>query len=72
MHLINDSDSKEQVFLVLDADSEFTNSVDNLKNISFTNSEGKKIPLESIATVNYSYVSETIESNKREITQSIY
>lgn len=70
--LVKNLNSFEANSLILSVKNDQKNSINALKNISFTNQEWKKIPLEAIAKINYSFVSPEITTDNREEMKTIY
>ena len=70
--LIENNNSLEPTNLVLWVQNDQNNTTDLLNNISFTNNKWEKIFLYSIATVEYSFVSSGINTDKREEVNYIY
>lgn len=72
INIINDPNSLEASNIILSLDSKQSESLDLLDNIYFTNKDGIKIPLLSIANINYEFVSSEINTDNREKTNFIY
>ncbi len=72
INIIKDESSLEASYIVLWVKNELSESQELLEKISFTNNEGVKIPLSSIAKINYEFVSPEINTDKREKTHFIY
>ncbi len=72
INLVRNYDSFEANNIILTIAEEQKDSINMLKNISFTNSEWQKIFLNSIADINYSFVSPEINTDWREETIYVY
>jgi len=72
INLIWSSDSIEATNLILWVKKDQINKLDFLKNISFTNNLGNKIYLSSISDIDYDFVWEEINTDKREEVDYIY
>jgi multidrug efflux pump subunit AcrB len=70
--LIQNEYSLEATNLVLWVKNKQNESIDLLKNISFTNKDGQKIFLDSVADIEYSFVWDEINTDKREEVNYIY
>ncbi len=70
--LIQNNNSLESVNLVLWVKSKQRDDVDLLKKIYFTNKSWSKIFLDSISSIDYSFVWDTINTDKREEVDYIY
>lgn len=70
--MIQTPESFEHTSLILGVKNAQTSSIENLKNIVFTNQLWQKIPLESLAQIEYGFVSPVILTDKREQMQAIY
>lgn len=72
INLIKDSSSLESTNIILGVKWNQNETVELLKNISFTNKEWKKIFLDSISKIDYSFVSPEINTDSRQETNYIY
>ncbi len=72
INLISNDNSREPTNLVLWVKNNQNNSIELLNKISFTNKQGKKIFLDSISKIEYTFVSPEINTDKREKTNYIY
>lgn len=70
--LIKNNDSYESTSIILWVKDEQKNSISSLKEIYFTNNSWIKIPLESIASIEYDFVSPLLRTDKREEINVIY
>nr|MDD3720575.1 efflux RND transporter permease subunit [Candidatus Gracilibacteria bacterium] len=70
--LIKNSESLEATNIVLGVRQDQTDTINVLKNIKFINQNGQQIPLESIASVNYTFVNPEINTDDRVETNYIY
>ena len=70
--IIKNSPSLEETNILLWVKNEQSESLNMLETIKFTNSSGLKIPLNSIAKINYEFVSPEINTDTREKTNFIY
>ncbi|MDD2907571.1 MAG: efflux RND transporter permease subunit [Candidatus Gracilibacteria bacterium] len=70
--LIKDSSSLEPTNIILGVKNEQSETLSLLENIRFTNKDGIKIPLSSIADINYEFVNPEINTDSREKTNFIY
>lgn len=70
--VIKNSDSLEATHIILWVQNSQSESLDFLNNITFTNPEWIKIPLSSIAKINYEFVNPEINTDWREKTNFIY
>ena len=70
-NFISDKNSFEPTNIILTTSKQEIQKVEELKNISFTNKKWQKIPLSSIANIEYSFVSPEINSDWREETTFI-
>lgn len=70
--LIKDSSSLEATNIILWVNWNQTETTDILNKISFTNAQGQKIFLSSIAKINYSFVNSEINTDGRAETNYIY
>lgn len=70
--IIKNSPSLEETNILLWVKNEQSESLNMLESIKFTNSSGLKIPLSSIAKINYEFVSPEINTDTREKTNFIY
>jgi len=71
-NLIEDKNSYEPTNIIITTPKKEISRVEDLANITFTNPKWEKIPLSSIASINYSFVAPEINSDKREVTTYIY
>ncbi len=71
-NLITDKDSFEPTNIILTTSKSEIDNISKLQNISFTNTKWEKIPLSSIANIEYAFVSPEINSDNREETTYIY
>jgi len=71
-NLIVNKNSYEPTNIIISSSKNEIEDIESLKNISFTNTKWQKIPLSSIAEINYSFVSPEINSTWREKTTYIY
>ncbi|MDQ7008846.1 MAG: efflux RND transporter permease subunit [Candidatus Gracilibacteria bacterium] len=71
-NLISDKDSFEPTNIIITTSKEEVTKIEELQNISFTNNVGEKIPLSSLANIEYGFVSPEINSDSREETTFIY
>jgi multidrug efflux pump subunit AcrB len=72
INLIKNNHSLEATNIILTTLDEQNTKLNILKKITFTNPQWQKIPLESIATLKYDFVSNQIYTDKREESQYIY
>lgn len=72
INVIQDKNSLEASYILLWVKNELSESQELLEKISFTNPEGIKIPLSSIATIQYDFVNPEINTDSREKTHFIY
>lgn len=72
INVIQDKNSLEASYILLWVKNELSESQELLEKISFTNPEGIKIPLSSIATIQYDFVNPEINTDAREKTHFIY
>lgn len=72
LSLVKDSASLEATNIILWVDPVESDTTDLLNKISFTNPQGQKIFLSSIAKINYSFVSPEINTDRRQNTNFIY
>jgi len=72
INLVKNKDSLEATNIILTSLEKQNTNLNILKKITFTNPSGQKIPLESIATLKYEFVSNEIYTDKREEAQYIY
>lgn len=70
--LIWSSSSLEATNLVLAVKNEQIETLDLLKTISFTNPNGNKIFLDTISKIDYSFVWDEINTDRREVSDYIY
>lgn len=70
--IIKNSDAQEATHIILGVQNDQSESLDLLDKISFTNKNGIKIPLSSLAKINYEFVSPEINTDTREKTNFIY
>lgn len=70
--LIKNSESLEATNIVLWVRQDQTDTINVLKNIKFINQNWQQIPLESIASVNYTFVNPEINTDDRVETNYIY
>lgn len=70
--IIKNSPSLEETNILLWVKNEQSESLNMLESIKFTNSSGLKIPLSSVAKINYEFVSPEINTDTREKTNFIY
>jgi multidrug efflux pump subunit AcrB len=71
-NLIENKNSFEPTNIIIIWKQDKLDNIWTIKNISFTNKQGQKIPLSSIAKIDYSFVSPIINTDKREQTDYIY
>ncbi len=71
-NLIVNKDSFEPTNIIITTSKKEVDTVQKLKNISFTNKSWEKIPLSSLANIEYSFVAPEINSDNREETTYIY
>ena len=72
INLIKNDDSLEPTNLILWIENKYNESIDLLNNIFFINNNWKKIFLDSISKIEYTFVWNEINSDKREETNYIY
>ncbi len=72
INLTKNNHSLEATNIILTASPKQNTNINILKKITFTNPQWQKIPLESIATLKYDFVSNEIYTDKREEAQYIY
>lgn len=70
--IISNSDSLEVTNIILWVKNNQSESLEMLEKIKFTNKDGVKIPLSSIAKISYEFVNPEINTDKREISNFIY
>ncbi|MDD3145036.1 MAG: efflux RND transporter permease subunit [Candidatus Gracilibacteria bacterium] len=70
--IIKDSSSLEPTNIILGVKNEQSETLDLLENIVFTNKDGVKISLSSIANISYEFVNPEINTDGREKTNFIY
>jgi multidrug efflux pump subunit AcrB len=71
-NLIEDKNSFEPTNIIITAPKKWVDTIEELRNISFTNQRWEKIPLSSLANIEYSFVAPEINSDNREETTYIY
>lgn len=72
MWLVKNSNSFEANSLILSVKKDQRNELENIKNINFTNKDGKKIALGSIAKIENKFVSAEIRTDNKEEIRTIY
>ena len=72
MNLIKNSDSFEPTNIIIWTQKQEVETIEALQKIAFTNTLWDKIPLSSIAKIEYSFVSPELYSDHREVTDYIY
>lgn len=70
--LVKDSESLEPTNIILWVKNDLTETIELLDNITFTNNEGQKIHLSSIASIDYTFVTPEINTDGRQETNFIY
>lgn len=70
--IVKNNDSFETNSIILWVKNEHKNNIWDLENIAFTNQKWQKITLDSIAWIEYSFVSPMIKTDKRQQTNTIY
>ncbi len=70
--LIRNPESFEATNIIITTKKEEIDTVEKLKNVTFTNGNWDKIPLDSIASIKYWFVSPEVYSDHREKTDYIY
>ncbi len=70
--LIKNNDSFDYNFLVLAVDNKQKDTTQVLKNIYLTNIQWKKIPLDSLVNIEYSFVSDQINTKDKQEIKTIY
>lgn len=70
--LVKDSESLEPTNIILWVKNDEIETTKLLNNITFTNNEGQKIHLSSIANINYTFVTPEINTDGRQETNFIY
>jgi len=71
-NLIEDKNSFEPTNIIITTPKNWVDTIEELRNISFTNTRWEKIPLSSLAEIKYSFVAPEINSDNREETTYIY
>lgn len=64
--------AKEFQSIIVGVPESFKNDISKLESITFTSPTGKKIPLSSIAKLEYTFVDNEIRTDKREVAGVIY
>lgn len=72
LSIVKNDDAKEFTSMFLIAKDNYRNTIENFEKITFTNQNGVKIPLSSFASIENSFVSPEIQSDKRERDIVIY
>ncbi|MDD5769719.1 MAG: efflux RND transporter permease subunit [Candidatus Gracilibacteria bacterium] len=70
--IINNSNSLEPTNIILGVKNDQSETLNMLDKIRFTSKDGVKIPLSSIAKINYNFVNPEINTDLREKTNFIY
>jgi len=71
-NLIEDKNSFEPTNIIITTPKKWVDTIEKLRNISFTNNRWEKVPLSSLAEIEYSFVAPEINSDNREETTYIY
>ncbi|MDD3302786.1 MAG: efflux RND transporter permease subunit [Candidatus Gracilibacteria bacterium] len=72
INVIKDSNSIEQTNIILGVDNNQTDTIKLFDDIIFTNKLGEQIPLSSISSKKYTFLSHEINTDNREVTNYIY
>lgn len=72
MGLVKDAPTKQETNIIFRVKQEQLQDREDIKNLKITNMSGVKIPLHSIANIEYDFVSSLTNTDKREVTQYIY
>jgi len=71
-NLIEDKNSFEPTNIIITTPKKWVDTIEELRNITFTNQRWEKVPLSSLANIEYSFVAPEINSDNREETTYIY
>lgn len=70
--IVKNNNSFDTNSIILWVKKEQKINISDIKNISFTNNNGEKISLDTIAEIKYSFVSPMIKTDKRQFTNTIF